>query len=122
MNTFETALEDTLTECSSIGTCRGAVYSDSWHLDNQVSVCTTAVCTNLGILSLTPEEIRLIQLAALVDVKLQRVFSGAPTRDSFIDGINYMAVLAHFFTPAPIYDETNEEPFDDLGAVFSRGQ
>ena len=99
MQTFERAMNTTLDECKTIGIQRGLEYSDSWSLDNQVSVFTGAVLREAGI-PFDAELMRKIQLAALSDVKLQRIASGSVKRDSFIDGINYISALADFLAPS----------------------
>ena len=88
---FESSAGPILKECLELSTTRGASYSDSWSLENQVSTLTTATLDRFGI-TLEPEQIRLLQLASLADVKDSRIVAGGPfKRDSVADGINYRA-------------------------------
>lgn len=87
--TFEAAADRTLDDVRAIYASRGGEYADSWALENQVSTFTDATLRAFG-LTLSPEQMRLLQLAALIDVKDARL--GGPWKaDSMLDGIAYRA-------------------------------
>jgi hypothetical protein len=89
---FESSMQDVLGECISIGTQRGTEYLDSWHLDNLVTTLTQTTLQRFGV-RLEPDQVRLLLLAALVDVKFSRI-KGPHKRDSYIDAINYLSCYA----------------------------
>lgn len=90
---FEAAAEAVLNECQAIATQRGGDYADSWRLDNLQAPLTRSTLDSFGV-RLEPEQIRLLLMSALVDVKISRITAGGPfKRDSYVDGINYLAAL-----------------------------
>lgn len=92
---FNVAVDSTLAGCQAISNQRGGEYQDTWALENQVSTFTDSVLRRFGITGLTPEQKRLLIIAALVDVKDSRLL-GPYKADSVIDGINYRAAFAHW--------------------------
>lgn len=96
MQVFEGAIGPMLAEAQSIGASRGAVYRDTWHLDHLVTTYTRAVLARIGD-DRSPEALRLVLAAALVDTKASRIAAGALAHhDSYIDGVNYLAALGSF--------------------------
>lgn len=89
---FDGSLKRVMEGCIAIGTQRGTEYEDSWHLDNLVTTFTRAALRELGVQRLSPEQMRLLLLAALIDVKDSRM-GGPWKRDSVEDGLNYRAVF-----------------------------
>ncbi len=93
MQVFDDALDSMLGECRAIGLARGGEYRDTWHLGNIVTAQTAGILRTIGE-DRSPEALRLVLLAALVDTKSSRmVAGGAYKRDNYIDGVNYLAVL-----------------------------
>lgn len=90
--TFERCADATLAEVRSTYAYRGKEYADSWALDNSVQTYTAHTLRSFGA-SLTPEQIRLLQAAVLIDIKDSRLI-GAYKRDSLVDGIAYRALYA----------------------------
>ena len=88
--TFEASADETLAVVRAIYAQRGDEYSDTWSIPNQVATFTEATLRRFGI-SLGADEIRLLQLATLIDVKGSRLI-GAWKADSVDDAIAYMAV------------------------------
>jgi hypothetical protein len=84
---FNAAVDATLAKCQAISSQRGGEYLDSWALENQVSTFMRATLREFGV-TLSPEQMRLLTMAALVDVKESRM-GGAFKDDSHIDAINY---------------------------------
>ena len=70
---------------------RGTQYGDTW-MDCQWLVLRS-VLREFGIENLDQERLRIVALAALVDVKHQR-FQGGWKADNLVDGMAYGAVLA----------------------------
>lgn len=93
MQVFDDALDSMLGECRAIGLARGGEYRDTWHLANIVTTHTAGILRTIGE-DRSPEALRLVLLSALVDVKASRIVAGGDyKRDSFVDGVNYLAVL-----------------------------
>jgi hypothetical protein len=93
MAVFEDGINVILGEGVAIATQRGGEYADSWHLDNLVTTFTANTLSSFGV-SLSPRQLRLVLLAALIDVKDSRMV-GPYKEDTVIDGINYRAVFAY---------------------------
>lgn len=74
----------------SIYSDRGENYLDTWDLKNQTRAVADATLDRFGIERLTPEQMRLLQLACLIDVKDSRLI-GKWNPDSIDDGIAYRA-------------------------------
>jgi hypothetical protein len=92
---FESASGRILNECLSIGTQRGGEYADTWHEENLVTALTEATLARLGVKNVDRRGLRLLLLAALVDVKQSRIVNGGPHKlDSYIDKLNYEAAYA----------------------------
>lgn len=108
--TFEAAMDRVLGECLDIANQRGAEYADSWHLDNIVTTFTAMALRKFGV-ALTKEQLRIVLCAALVDVKDQRLASGAPyKRDTVVDGINYRAMLVDLLALYDIKPSGDADP------------
>jgi hypothetical protein len=105
MATFEKGIETILGEGVAIATQRGGEYGDSWALGNLVSTFTRSTLESFGI-KVTDEQLRLIQMAALIDVKDARMI-GPYKEDSVVDGINYRAVFAYL---RRLYDAPKDKP------------
>lgn len=90
--TFERTADVTLDTVRATYAQRGGEYADSWSIKNQVATFTESTLARLGV-SLSADEIRLVQLAALIDVKDSRL-TGPFKADSIVDGIAYRAVYA----------------------------
>jgi hypothetical protein len=105
MATFEKGIETILGEGVAIAKQRGGEYGDSWALGNLVSTFTRSTLESFGI-KVTDEQLRLIQMAALIDVKDARMI-GPYKEDSVVDGINYRAVFAYL---RRLYDAPKDEP------------
>ena len=87
--TFEESADKTIEQVRAIYSQRGQEYADSWSLDNLVTTFTEHTLRELGF-RLDPLQLRLVLMAALVDVKDSRM--GGPFKaDSIIDGIAYRA-------------------------------
>ena len=93
MATFDTAVDEILTESLDITKQRGDEYGDTWADDNLMTTFTQRTLRDFGMWDPTPEQCRLILLAALIDVKDSRMLGGYK-EDSLVDGINYRAVYA----------------------------
>ncbi len=93
--TFERCAGKVLGEAISLFQQRGGEYADSFHVDNMVTTFTEAtlrLCAEHEINIYTDKEwIRLLQLAAIVDLKDARMI-GPFKMDTVVDGINYRAV------------------------------
>lgn len=88
--TFERTASKTIQRATGIYADRGENYGDSWALENQTRALTDATLLRLGIPKLDSEQMRLLQLAVLSDVKDQRLI-GRWNPDSIDDGLNYRA-------------------------------
>lgn len=87
--TFERTADQTLDDVRAVYAQRGAEYADSWALDRMVSTLTEATLARFGV-KLETEQVRLVLLAALVDIKDSRL-GGPWKKDSIVDGIAYRA-------------------------------
>jgi hypothetical protein len=115
--TFERTADAALDETRAIYSQRGAEYSDSWALENLVDTFTRSTLARFGV-NLTDEQVRLLQLAALADVKDQRIGAGGPfKRDSYIDGLAYRAA---YITLRAEYEETHPGGGPPVSAVQDR--
>jgi hypothetical protein len=101
--TFELRADETLDACKALYAQRGAQYQDSWDLKHAVFVASKATLAAIGV-TLTDEQIRMLQAASLVDVKASRL-GGKWNEDSVKDGINYQAVWCSFMNE---YVKNNE--------------
>lgn len=90
---FNAGVDSTLAECAAISNQRGGEYQDTWALENQVTTMLNHVLRVIGRTEFTPEQKRLILIAALCDVKDSRMI-GEFKKDSHVDAINYRAALA----------------------------
>lgn len=89
--TFERTADAALDQVRAIYSQRGGEYADSWSLKHLVTTLTRATLARFGV-TLDDEQLRLLQLAALVDVKNQRIGAGGEWKaDSIVDGIAYAA-------------------------------
>lgn len=89
--TFERCADAALEQARATYASRGVEYADSWALENQIATFTAATLRAFG-LTLTPEQMRLLQAAALIDVKDSRM--GGPWKpDSVVDGLAYRALF-----------------------------
>ena len=86
---FERTADATLDEVRGIYAQRGGEYADSWALPNMVATFTQHTLAAFGV-NLTDEQIRLLVMAALIDVKDSRL-AGPWKADSVVDGIAYRA-------------------------------
>ena len=94
MAEFDRCADATLDEVKSIYMQRGGEYADSWALENQRAPFTRTVLRDiLGLNDVADDELRLIIMAALVDVKDSRM-GGPYKRDTVVDGIAYRAMFA----------------------------
>ena len=84
---FNAAVDASLAKCQAISSQRGGEYLDSWALENQVNTFVRATLREFGV-ELNPEQMRLLTMAALVDVKESRM-GGEFKEDTHVDGINY---------------------------------
>jgi hypothetical protein len=91
---FERTADTTLDRARPIYAGRGEQYGDTWDLPNQRFAVMTATLGKFGV-TLTPEQMRLLKLASLIDTKDDRLI-GAWNPDSMIDGINYRASFCQF--------------------------
>jgi hypothetical protein len=87
---FEDGADRTLDRVRGIYHKRGGQYADTWDLENLSVVLTRATLRRFGV-ELDPEQLRLLQLAALADVKDSRLI-GEWNQDSVDDGIAYRAL------------------------------
>lgn len=91
---FNEAADRTLTRAQSIHNQRGNEYQDSWALENVHAPFINHVLSEVfGLAGANAEELRLLLVAALVDVKDSRM-GGAFKLDTIDDGINYRAAFA----------------------------
>lgn len=98
---FDRACSNTLQRALEVQAQRGMEYGDTWALENMRPTFTEATLSAILLRKsdfdgITMEEIRLIVLAALIDVKDSRVATGDWKLDSVEDGINYRAAYATF--------------------------
>jgi hypothetical protein len=91
--TFERCADATLTEVRATYAQRGEEYSDTWALDNRSSAFTAHTLRELAGIEMTPEELRLVICAALIDVKESRLI-GPYKRDTLVDSIAYRSLYA----------------------------
>jgi hypothetical protein len=89
---FNSAAIETLDKAKAVCIQRGEEYQDTWSLDNLKTVFLDTALKELSVLSLTPEEKRLLVIASLCDVKLSRLI-GEFKSDTFEDAINYIAAF-----------------------------
>lgn len=87
---FDTAASAILSEVTATVSQRGSEYADSWAVENMNTTFLSHTFRALGISERTREEMRLVLLAALVDVKDSRL-AGPFKRDSIVDGVAYRA-------------------------------
>jgi hypothetical protein len=90
--TFERTADATLDQVRSIYAQRGGEYGDSWSLENSRPVFTEHTLRSFGV-TLDREQLRLVVMAALVDVKDSRMI-GPWKLDSVVDGVAYRAAYA----------------------------
>jgi hypothetical protein len=90
---FNAAVDHVLGDCLATSNQRGDEYQDTWALENQVTTFLDATLRDFGT-KLSPEQTRLVMLAALIDVKDSRMI-GPFKMDTLVDGINYRACYAH---------------------------
>lgn len=90
MQTFERLASATFAEAAAIFSQRGEQYQDSW-LQPVTIFSDTIPVKWLGDPS--PEARRVVQLAALVDVKLARLATTGYHDDSILDALNYLAAF-----------------------------
>lgn len=90
--TFNRACRMVLEDALKTQAQRGNEYGDSWAIENMNPIFLRALMKELGY-GLSPSELRLVMLAALVDVKDSRIANGNLKEDSVIDGLNYRATL-----------------------------
>jgi hypothetical protein len=87
--TFERTADATLATTRATYSQRGGEYGDSWSLENMVATFTEHTLKAIGN-DRSPAAIRLLVMAALVDVKDSRM-TGPFKADSIIDGVAYRA-------------------------------
>lgn len=92
--TFNRACRATLGESLKTQAQRGMEYGDSWALENMNPVYLKAILKEFDVY-LDDAQLRLVMLAALVDVKTSRIQNGEIKKDSVVDKINYLGVLIH---------------------------
>lgn len=109
MAVFEEGITSILGESAAIAAQRGTEYADSWHLDNLVTTFTENTLKSFN-LDLSPEQLRLVIMAALIDTKESRM-GGPYKEDTVVDGINYRAVFAHL---KRLYNAPHEKKNVDL--------
>lgn len=90
MPVFESGANKTLETVKATYSQRGQEYADSWDLAYMVSTFTRSTLAAFGI-TLTDEQIRLLQCASLVDIKDSRMI-GPWKADSAVDGIAYRSL------------------------------
>jgi hypothetical protein len=107
-HTFNRSVDATLAECQAISDQRGGEYQDTWALENLHAPFTRHTLRALGGAGyqFSNEQIRLLVLAALIDVKDSRML-GPWKADTVIDGINYRAAYAEL---RRLYEEPPEPP------------
>lgn len=89
MPVFESGANKTLDAVKATYSQRGQEYADSWATANMVATFTRSTLAAFGI-TLTDEQVRLLQCASLVDIKDSRMI-GPWKSDSAVDGIAYRA-------------------------------
>jgi hypothetical protein len=87
--TFERTADATLDTTRATYAQRGGEYGDSWSLENMVATFTEHTLKAIGN-DRSPAAIRLLVMAALVDVKDSRM-TGPWKMDSLVDGVAYRA-------------------------------
>lgn len=88
--TFPESADATLDKVRATYATREGEYGDSYHLDNQTAVFLKPLLRRFGV-DLSPTQLRLVQLATMIDVKLQRL--GGPFKeDTTVDLIAYLSV------------------------------
>lgn len=93
---FDRACRATLEESLEVQAQRGDEYGDTWAIDNMVATFTKATLDEVFPDSIyTMEQVRLIVMAALIDVKDSRMI-GAWKEDTVLDGVNYRAAYNTF--------------------------
>ena len=90
--TFERAADATIEHTRKIYAQRGDGYGDTWAIQNVTAAVTRSLLDRFGIDGLSPQQIRLLLLAALIDVKDSRLI-GTWNPDSIYDGIAYRAAF-----------------------------
>ncbi len=86
---FESSADAALEKVRATYSQRGEEYADSWNSENIVTTFSAATLLAFG-LRLTVEQMRLLQCAALIDMKDSRL--GGPWKaDSLVDSIAYRA-------------------------------
>ncbi len=88
--TFPESADSTIEKVRQTYTTREGEYGDSFHLDNQAPGFLRTTLARFGV-TVTPEQLRLIQLASLIDTKMQRMI-GPFKEDTLVDLIAYVAV------------------------------
>ena len=107
--TFERCADTTLAEVRATYAQRGEDYSDSWSLETFVTTFTAHTLRELAGIEMTPEELRLVICAALVDIKDSRMI-GKWRRDSLIDGCAYRALYAQLRADLDSHVHIKEAP------------
>lgn len=115
--TFERNADATLEDVRATYAQRGAEYADSWHTENMVTTFTRSTLERFGI-KLDLDQVRLLQAAALVDIKDSRI-GGGWKRDSAVDGIAYRACYTNLREE---YEKTHppNEPELTVSSFFER--
>jgi len=90
--TFDRCVTDTLNEALAVCEQRSGEYRDSWDTEHLHTPVLDNLMGDLGF-AFTREEMRLIALASMIDIKLSRLV-GPYKRDTLIDLINYTACYA----------------------------
>lgn len=94
MAVFEDDSREILNEALALGQTRGAEYQDTWSIENQHPLFTS-MTRNLTAGDPSRDADRLVRAASLVDTKISRIVCGGEfKRDSYVDLINYLALLA----------------------------
>lgn len=94
---FERTADTTLETVRAIYSQRGAEYQDTWALENQNPTFTQHILREVfGVVDPIPEAVRLLVMAALVDVKDSRMI-GPYKHDTLVDGIAYRAAFAQMY-------------------------
>ncbi len=94
---FNLAADATFAEAQAIHGQRGTEYSDSWALGNVHAPVLKMSLREIFGFDPTPEELRVIMAASLVDVKDSR-YLGGWKKDTALDGLNYRAAHAAWLT------------------------
>lgn len=92
--TFERGVERVLGEVLAVCRERGGQYGDGWALENLRcdNLWVTVARMGIPVAHLDPASLRELMVAALCDVKMQRLARGWK-EDSAVDLINYLAFL-----------------------------